>query len=309
MALFALLLACSQPAPSAAAVEPPPAPAAAPKSLPPEGHPAPARLVAIGDLHGDPTAALAVLRLAGLVDAAGAWSGGAAWLVQTGDITDRGPDSKGVIALLRRLTDEAKSAGGAVIPLLGNHEVMNVTGDWRYVSAEDLASYGGEAARKAAYAPDGVDGAWLVARDAVTRVGSTVFAHGGIDANWSRLGVRGINATVRGAILGQGPRDILGPDGPLWNRGYLLADPPVACAELARALTELGAARMVVGHTTQKDGRIADRCGGQLWGIDTGISAHYGSRLSALVIEGERVTPLYPPTEPVTGAGSARSTP
>jgi hypothetical protein len=50
---------------------------------------------------------------------------------------------------------------------------------------------------------------------------------------------------------------------------------------------------MVVGHTTQKDGKIAERCGGQLWGIDTGISAHYGSHLSALEITGDVVKPVY----------------
>lgn len=293
-----LLLACSpaaDSAPPAATVAPETPAAVAP---PPEGHPAPERLVAIGDLHGDVDAALAVLRLAGLVDAAGAWSGGAAWLVQTGDITDRGPDSKGVIALLRRLSDEARAAGGHVLPLLGNHEVMNLTGDWRYVSAEDLAGYGGEAARKAAYAPTGEDGAWLLQRDAVARVGDTVFVHGGVDAHWAKLGTRGINATVRGALLGQGPPDILGPDGPLWNRAYLLADPVAACAELGRALTELGATRMVVGHTTQRTGQIAERCGGQLYGIDTGISAHYGRNLAALEIRGGVVTPLHAEASP-----------
>ncbi|MDP2304524.1 MAG: metallophosphoesterase [Pseudomonadota bacterium] len=294
-----LLAAClSEPsAPPAPAPTPPVAtpPVATPPvaTAPPEGRPAPDRLVAIGDLHGDLASALAVLRLAGLVDAAGAWSGGRAWLVQTGDITDRGPDSRGVIALIRRLQAEARAAGGEVVPLLGNHEVMNLTGDWRYVSPEDLASYGGEAARKAAYAPSGDDGAWLLSQDAVARVGSTVFAHGGVDARWARQGVRGLNAIVRAALLGQGPKEVLGSDGPLWNRAYLLSDPVTACAELGRALNELGAARMVVGHTTQDSGRIAERCGGQLWGIDTGISAHYGTNLAALEIRGEFVTPVY----------------
>ncbi|MDP2315996.1 MAG: metallophosphoesterase [Pseudomonadota bacterium] len=301
--LLPLLLACS-PVPSAPAPAPgaPASTTAAAESMPPvaapgpppEGRPAPARLVAIGDLHGDLEAALAVFRLAGLVDDGGAWSGGAAWLVQTGDITDRGPDSRGVIALLRRLQGEARAAGGEVVPLLGNHEVMNLTGDWRYVSPADLASYGGEAVRKAAFAPTGDDGAWLVAQDAVARVGSTVFVHGGVDERWSRLGVRGLNATIRAALLGQGPKDVLGPDGPLWNRAYVLSDPTTACAELGRALTSLGAARMVVGHTTQEDGRIGERCGGQLWAIDTGISAHYGTHLAALEIRAERVSPLYP---------------
>jgi len=214
-----------EPAPSEARPPGPTGSGAQAAAPPPEARPAPERLVAIGDLHGDLTSALAVLRLTGLVDATGAWAGGNAWLVQTGDITDRGPDSRGVIALMRRLQAEARAAGGEVVPLLGNHEVMNLNGDWRYVSPEDLASYGGEAARKAAYAPTGDDGAWLLAQDGVARIGDTVFAHGGVDARWARLGVRGLNATIRAALLGQGPPEVLGSDGPLWNRTYLLSDP------------------------------------------------------------------------------------
>jgi hypothetical protein len=295
-----LLLACSAPGsgPALATSAPAaPAPASAvPTAPPPASFPAPARLVAVGDLHGDRDAAVAVLHMAGLVDGNGAWSGGTDWLVQTGDIVDRGPDSRGVIALLRDLGPQAEAAGGRVLPLLGNHEVMNLKGDWRYVSDADLAEYGGEAARKAAFAPDGADGAWILGRDAVAKVGDTVFLHGGIDAHWAKLGVRGLNATVHAALVGAGPLDVLGSDGPLWNRTYLLGDPVAVCAELGQALVSLGATRMVVGHTTQDSGRIAERCGGQLWGIDTGISAHYGTHLAALEIRGAKVTPLYPPT-------------
>ena len=172
------------------------------------------------DLHGDLEASKAVFQLAGLIDETGHWSGGKAWLVQTGDTVDRGPDSKGVLALLRTLEQEAAAAGGRVLPLLGNHEVMNMTGDWRYVNPEDLQGYGGEAARKAAFTESGEDGRWLRTHDTTVRVGSTVFVHGGIDERWSRLGTRGINAGVR-AALGGGDPTILGSDGPLWNRAYL----------------------------------------------------------------------------------------
>jgi len=254
--------------------------------------------VAVGDLHGDVDASLAVLRMAGVADEAGTWSGGSTWLVQTGDVTDRGPDSRGVMRLLTRLGDEAAAAGGAVVSLNGNHEVMNLMGDWRYVSPEDLAGYGGEAARKAAFGPDGPEGAWVLARDIVAQVDGTVFAHGGVNARWAAYGVRGLNGLARAAMTRQGPLEVLGDDGPLWNRAYLLDDPVTACAELERALLALGADRMVVGHTTQGDGRVAERCGGRLWGIDTGISAHYGRHLAALEIVGQRVRALYPDTPP-----------
>lgn len=262
--------------------------------------PSPTRVVAIGDVHADLAATRAVFEGAGLADASGRWTGGRTVAVQTGDITDRGPDGRQTLAWLRALQADADAHGGRLVTLIGNHEAMNLTGDWRYVSAADLAGYGGEAARAQAFGPDGEDGAWLRRQDAIAQVGDTVFVHGGIDAHWARLGVVGLNAAVRDALLavtqGTVPRTnlpaILGPDGPLWNRALVLGEEPAACPELARALEILGARRMVVGHTTQRDGRIGERCGGALYAIDTGISALYGNHRAVLEITGGRARPL-----------------
>jgi hypothetical protein len=256
----------------------------------------PDRIVAVGDLHGDLEAALAVLKLAKVVDESGHWAGGKSILVQTGDTTDRGPDSRGVLKFLRELQGEAKAAGGAVVPLLGNHETMNMLGDWRYVSPEDLNSYGGEEARKVAFSSTGEDGSWLRSLDGVAKVGSTVFAHGGIDARWAKVGIPGINQQIHEAL--QIPNGkmaaVMGSDGPLWNRALVLSDEATACAELKQALQTLSASRMVVGHTTREDGKIQSRCDQTLWIIDTGISAHYGRHLAALEITPTAITPLYP---------------
>jgi hypothetical protein len=62
-----------------------------------------APLLAVADLHGDLKQAFKALLLAGAVDEQGAWSGGGATLVQTGDMVDRGPESLAVVALLERL--------------------------------------------------------------------------------------------------------------------------------------------------------------------------------------------------------------
>ena len=102
---------------------------------------APARIVAVGDLHGDYEAWLDIARAAGLVDARNRWAGGTTTLVQAGDITDRGPDSLKIIRHLQKLQVEAAKAGGKVIVLLGNHEAMNVTGDLRYVDPGEFAAF------------------------------------------------------------------------------------------------------------------------------------------------------------------------
>lgn len=183
-----------------------------------------------------------------------------------------------------------------MIPLIGNHEEMNVLGDWRYVSPEDLAGYGGEAARKQAFSATGEDGQWLRTLDAVTIVGDSVFMHGGMDPHWATVGITAVNLQVRAALDDPNGKaaPVLGPDGPLWNRAYVLSDPAVACPQLKEALTTLGVKRMVVGHTTRDDGKIEQRCDGALWVIDTGNSIAYGRHLSALQIQGDTVEAIYP---------------
>ena len=99
------------------------------------------RIVAIGDVHGAYDRFVETLRAAGVVDARARWSGGRAILVQTGDVVDRGPDSRKALDLLRRLEGEAERARGRVYSLLGNHEVMRMIWDWRYVSAEEIAAF------------------------------------------------------------------------------------------------------------------------------------------------------------------------
>lgn len=103
--------------------------------------PALARIVAVGDLHGDYDAWEAIARAAGLVDAKGRWTGGNATLVQMGDVPDRGPDSLKIIRQLMKLQREAKAKHGRVIALVGNHEAMNMTGDLRYVHPGEYRAF------------------------------------------------------------------------------------------------------------------------------------------------------------------------
>jgi hypothetical protein len=102
---------------------------------------APARIVAVGDLHGDFDAWMSIARTAGLVDARGRWAGGNTILVQMGDITDREPDSLKIIRDIQRLQKEAPRKGGKVFVVLGNHEAMNLLGDNRYTTAGEYAAF------------------------------------------------------------------------------------------------------------------------------------------------------------------------
>lgn len=99
------------------------------------------RVVALGDLHGDFTAYEEIMLAAGLRNPKGKWIGGRTHLVQTGDITDRGPDSKKIYDDLFKLAKQAKRKGGQIHLLIGNHEMMNIMGDLRYVTSGEYEAF------------------------------------------------------------------------------------------------------------------------------------------------------------------------
>jgi len=187
------------------------------------------RVVAFADVHGAYDELVSLLRAQGLVDASLKWSGGDTTLVSLGDLVDRGPASRRVLELLMRLEAEAKAAGGAVQIVLGNHEVMNVVGDLRYVSPEEFAEFAGaedDALREAAWeqrrgrdppavradfdaafpagyfahreawSAGGRYGAWLLAKPFVLVIDGTAFAHGGLPPRVAELGLDELNRSL-----------------------------------------------------------------------------------------------------------------
>jgi hypothetical protein len=111
-------------------------------------------LVAIGDVHGDFDDFVAILQRIGLIDKQNHWKGGKTTFVQVGDLLDRGPKPREVMDLMMALEKEAGQAGGRVVSLLGNHEMMNMMGDLRYVTPVNYASFAdsnSEKRQKSAY--------------------------------------------------------------------------------------------------------------------------------------------------------------
>ncbi len=113
------------------------------------------RVVAVGDIHGAYDELVSVLQVAGIVDDDLKWSGGDTVFVQTGDFMDRGAGVRQVMDLLMRLQGEAPDSGGEVVVLLGNHEVMNLIGEFRDATDEQMARFSGDED-----ADDVLDSAW-----------------------------------------------------------------------------------------------------------------------------------------------------
>jgi hypothetical protein len=290
----ALLIACdrghrdapSTPVPTPATPAQAPSPVAGCKLAPiPVKVPITAkRLVAIGDLHGDLNAARAALKAAGAIDDKDQWIGGDLAIVQTGDILDRGDDEPEIIELLDKLGPQAKAAGGAIVLLNGNHELMNAAGDYRYVTTEAMSDFGD---RRKAFDPGGTWAKRLAAHNLVAIASDTVFSHAGVLPDWVTH-VDEVNLSSRCWLDGQSgtasepPLALTSDDSPVWTRAYGF-DGQTDCAQLKDALAKLGAKRMVVGHTVQQAG-ITSACDGALWRIDVGLGKAYGGPIEVLEV-------------------------
>jgi diadenosine tetraphosphatase ApaH/serine/threonine PP2A family protein phosphatase len=289
------------------------------------------RVVAVGDVHGAYDRLLEILKTAGVVDARGRWSGGDTHLVQLGDVLDRGPDSRKALDLLRRLEKEAARAGGAVHVLLGNHEVMRMIGDLRYVAPGEYAAFvtpdseetrerllqsfepaARERLRKEtplglvemsqAFAAEGEYGKWLRGLPAVVKIDGVLFLHGGISPAVAELRCGEINVRVRQEITGgiaetrKAPLESLAgrEDGPLWYRG-LAQQPEDFAPEVLAILQKQDARAIVVAHTVTPESRIVVRFGGRVIEIDTGMQPAYvpSGRASALELKDGKFTAIY----------------
>lgn len=247
------------------------------------------RIVAIGDLHGDLKATKKALILAGVIDNTDHWTGKKTVVVQTGDQTDRGNAEKEVIDLFEQLSKEAKLAGGNLLPLNGNHEIMNVNLDFRYVSPEGFESFKNIKGinlkdpaianindlirpRAAAFKPGGPYAKILAKRNIITVIGDVLFVHGGVIPKYAEYGIEKMNSEAQSWMRGERkiPDFLISEDGPVWNRIYA-DETRLDCNMLEQTLNKTRTKYMVVGHTIQRNG-ITSECNEKVWRIDTGMS-------------------------------------
>jgi len=290
------------------------------------------RIVAVGDVHGDFEQFVSVLESAGLVDGQGNWTGGKTHLVQTGDVVDRGPDSRRIMDLLMKLEQQAASAGGRVHALTGNHEAMDVYGDLRYVSPGELASYRelnthdvsyienrsaltadakpeldrtrwksdsvpGFAEHRAAFSPEGKYGKWIRGHNAMIKIDDTLLAHAGLGPKYASWSLDQINNEVRDELnhfekLHGGI--VTDEEGPLWYRDLAKADEAGLQPFVSALLSHFGAKRIVIGHT-YTNAAITPRFQGQAILVDIGLSRVYDnvSKIACLVIENGKAYALH----------------
>lgn len=268
------------------------------------------RLLAIGDVHGDADATRTALQIAGVAqfdqDGSVHWTGGDAHVVQLGDIFDRGGAELESLFILLELRRQAENCGGAVHLLLGNHELLNASGDFRYVtdSAFDASlayaggPWGGDEwteklrARIRLFSPGGEMAQHMSTFRVALKVNDTIFAHGGFTSDHADVGLQAMNEAATAWLLDDvklmdAPKRSEigsalqlaagGPEAVVWNRTYgsFANATPVdrlrMCTRLQKSLAKVGANRLVIGHTPQPSG-CSPACGSRVWRIDVGMS-------------------------------------
>ena len=230
----------------------------------------PEKLLAVSDIEGNLVAFTSLLQAHGVIDGQLTWTFGTNELVTVGDFMDRGDDVAALLWLVQKLELEAEAEGGRVTFILGNHESMNLRGNWEYASGKYKAlaatldpNEDPSESYRAFLNEETYFGKWLRAHPTMVRRGEYLFVHAGVHPDIADLGLNlsQINEAVArnlGSNLYHEPGPdkaanfLMGATGPLWYRGLVKdykGEDKLESRELNRILNGFAASRVVIGHT------------------------------------------------------------
>lgn len=250
------------------------------------------RTVVIGDVHGDIKRFKRILIDAGVINSDLEWTADPpdTIVVQIGDQIDsmnRVPGTEewemlhdiNMLYLTHSLNNIAKTKGGRVISMVGNHELMNVMGNFSYVSQNSLLPY-----RRKLFEPQGTLSHILAEMKICVKIGNLFFCHAGIRKNhldllaekgkdvsclntiWKNLMLNSKVANENAEIF---YKIINNDNGILWTR---TAD---THEDLGDVMKRLGCVYMFVGHTPAETIQLIQS---KIWYIDSCISRAFGSK-------------------------------
>jgi len=245
-------------------------------------------IVVIGDIHADYEILLAVLKKASIINDKLEWIGGKTYLVMIGDLVDgksridnwNGDSDLKVINFLGKLIKQAKRKGGDVIILLGNHEFMNIRGNFTYSGEKGIKEMGGELKRLKYF--NNQFRLFGMKCFLAVNIDGWIFCHAGISPEISKkYSIPKLNSMLHKFLLNDMNLheesvffDIIsGYNGILTTREFGVNN--INCKRLSVTLDNLNANHMVVGHTVQN--KVNDICNKKLWRVDVGLSRAFGN--------------------------------
>ena len=252
------------------------------------------RQLVISDIEGNFDKFRKLLLAGKVIDENFEWTYGDGHLVLAGDFFDRGIQVTEVLWLIYSLEEKAKKAGGYVHFVLGNHEIMNMSSDLRYLHPKYVENAGllNENYMNL-YGVNSELGRWLRSKNVIEKIGGVLFLHGGISrkVNNIDLPLQELNSLARPFYADTTfsypnlETDILYSDsGPFWYRGYYMGDKTDIPQILDSTLKKFRIDLVVTGHTPVSD-TISVWYKGKLINIDT---PHAKGKSEALLIEGNK---------------------
>lgn len=254
----------------------------------------PDKLIAISDIEGNFFALYDFLVINKVIDKNNNWVFGNGHLILLGDFFDRGLNVTECLWFIYNLEQQAINSGGYVHFILGNHEIMNMSGDLRYVRNKYFENcklmnedY------KDLYTADTELGRWLASKNIMEKIGPYLFVHGGISPELDSVtnSIELINSTARefyfsskAAKQNSNKLDNIlysGKYSPFWYRGYIKQT--ITEPELDKIISNFEVSTIIVGHTIVDDVKTLNN--GKVIGIDTD---HAGGDTEGVIIEGEK---------------------
>ncbi|MBL4631974.1 MAG: metallophosphoesterase [Paraglaciecola sp.] len=249
-----------------------------PAKRPAISYPAVQKLAVLSDIHGQFDVMKRLLTANHITDDAGNWIFAKGHLVVVGDVFDRGDKVTEVLWLLYQLEQQALAVGGRVHLLLGNHEVMTLNGDLRYMHKQyQLVENVLDKSIPQLYGKDTVLGQWLQTRNVLVKIGDMLFAHGGFNPELAKQerSLAEINHIFTANLIEDKrfvredfAKYLHKSDGLIWYRGYFRA-PKATEQDIALLKSVYGVKHIIVGHTTQD--QVVGLYDNAIIAVDSGI--------------------------------------
>lgn len=269
--------------------------------------PAKKRIIVIGDIHGDYQLTINIFKMIKLIDDNFKWIAEPqdTVVVQVGDqidrcrvncsdplstIDDENSDIK-ILIFFTKIHIAAAKYGGGVYSLLGNHEMMNVQGNFDYVSYKGLHENGGRKERYQKFKQGGPISRFMACtRQTAIIIGEFLFVHAGLVPELikkykiTNSNIYQLNAVIRKWLLDKIKGDhvkqqlINGVYSPFWPRVYgMMSSNIETCDKDTENVFEtLHIKGMIIGHTPQYGIGINSTCQQKIWRVDNGMSKAFG---------------------------------
>ncbi len=257
------------------------------------------RVIVIGDIHGDIGILCSCLYMTNIINQNLEWIAQPAntIVVQMGDQVDslsrdtspswEKVDDCTLLRFTEKIDEIAKRKGGRFISMIGNHELMNVLGNYDYVSTFSLNKSGGHSGRMQQFQPGGMYAQILSKRPVVQKIGPLIFCHAGLLPHHIRNvdnSIHKINELFYKFLNKESLHEyekmliqvlFIDDNSILWNRLYLEQMGPNMEQALQYVLENTNTKHMMIGHNPLSN--ITPFYNLRLWETDVGLSRAFSN--------------------------------